>query len=40
MKENGKIIKNMEKDFLIGEMEINIQENGKIIKNMEMEFKH
>ena len=35
---NGKIIKNMDKELLQGQMEENILENGKIIKNMDKEF--
>ena len=37
MKENGNIIKEMEKENELGQMEIFILENGKMIKLMEME---
>jgi len=36
--ENGKIIKNMGKELLHGQMEENMLGNGKIIKNMDKEF--
>ena len=38
MKEDGKIIKEMDMELRIFQMEINMKENGIIIKGMDMEY--
>ena len=38
MKENGKMIKEKDMEYIIFQKEINLKENGKMIKEKDMEY--